>query len=84
VNKFDEIFSGYQTRQVSVWNRHFEDHVRSLIAMTTEMILETSVQYRQATQLNSPIRFRRIWLFIQRTKRNQKIHSAGVTLPYLY
>jgi len=52
VNKFDEIFSGYQTRQVSVWNRHFEDHVRSLIAMTTEMILETSVQYRQATQLN--------------------------------
>jgi hypothetical protein len=25
--KFDEVFSGYQPRKVSVWNWHFEDHL---------------------------------------------------------
>jgi hypothetical protein len=24
---FDEVFSGYQQRQISVWNRRFEEHL---------------------------------------------------------
>jgi len=45
---FDEIFSGYQPRQLSVLNR------------PTISVLGTLVQYRHLTQLDGPRRFHRI------------------------
>jgi hypothetical protein len=47
VNKLDEVFSGYQLCQVYVRNRH----IRSLMMMMIEMVLETSVSYIHLTQL---------------------------------
>jgi hypothetical protein len=51
------IFTGYQPRQFSVLNRRFEDHLghhhhRSLMMMMmTEMVLETSIQYKHLMRL---------------------------------
>jgi hypothetical protein len=43
----DEVFSGYEPRQVSVLNRCFKDHLRSMMMRRrSEMVLKTPVQYR--------------------------------------
>jgi hypothetical protein len=53
--QYHEIFSGHQTWQVSILSGRFEDnfgqnHQKSLVMMT-EMVLETSIQYRHMPRL---------------------------------